>query len=411
MSRGISRRDALRLGIAGGLGAGGALAAERLLTEAPTERPAPPADAGIVPFRGVRQAGIATPAPAHLAFTAFDVTTPDRGALTALLSTWTDAAERLTQGRPVALPAGPEQPPADTGEATDSPPASLTLTFGIGPGLFDDRFGLAAARPPGFADLPAFPGDRLDPARSGGDLMVQACAEDAMVAFHAVRELARVGRGVVRPRWQQRGFGASAAARAEATPRNLFGQKDGTANPQPGTRTFDDAVWVGEGGPAWLRGGSFLAVRRIRMDLETWDELSLRVQEQMLGRTKAAGGPLSGGGERTSPDFGVRGPDGTPLIPADSHVRLSNPAFHRGATMLRRPYSFDDGVDPVTGARDAGLFFLAYVADLNRQFVPVQQELAERDRLNEVTTTVGSAVFAVLPGAAPGAVLGQELLA
>ncbi|HTS15079.1 MAG TPA: Dyp-type peroxidase, partial [Candidatus Sulfotelmatobacter sp.] len=196
---------------------------------APTEAaPASPT----VPFTGPHQAGIATPAQDRLAIAAFDVVTASRADLASLLQTWTAAAARMVQGQPIGdVAAAPLAPAVDTGEAFGLAPGNLTLTVGFGPTLFDARFGLADRRPAALADLPALPGDELDPALSGGDLVVQACADDPQVAFHAVRNLARLGRGTVVVRWFQLGFGrTSSTSSTQVTPRNLLGFKDGTNN-------------------------------------------------------------------------------------------------------------------------------------------------------------------------------------
>jgi deferrochelatase/peroxidase EfeB len=376
------------------------------------------------PFHGPHQAGITTPAQDRLQFAAFDVTTDSREELVALLRTWTDAAERMTRGAgagPVGPTAGdPVLPPDDTGEAIGLPPAALTLTFGFGPGLFTDgegreRFGLARRRPGALRELPHFPGDALDPARSGGDLCVQACADDPQVAFHAVRNLARLGFGAVSLRWTQLGFGrTSATTTAQPTPRNLFGFKDGTANVKAEDESaLVEDVWVGAGDdPAaeWLAGGSYLVVRRIGMRMEVWDRQPLEAQERIIGRTKAEGAPLSGGREHSAPDFSLAGAHGLPLVPADSHVAVVHPAHNGGRRMLRRGYTYVDGASPL-GALDAGLFFLAYVRDPGTHFVPVQQRMAQHDALSEYLQVTGSAVFAVPPGTAPGEYVGQSLFA
>jgi deferrochelatase/peroxidase EfeB len=314
----------------------------------------------------------------------------------------------MTAGRLVGDDAGEQlAPPADTGEALGLTPARLTVTFGLGPSLFDDRFGLAASRPQPLRDLPALPGDELDPNRSGGDLCVQACADDPQVAFHAVRNLARIGRGAVTVRWSQLGFGrTSSTSRAQATPRNLLGFKDGTRN----LKAEDAAdlarhVWVAgdrAGEPAWLRGGTYLVARRIRMLIEVWDRASLGDQEQTIGRHKASGAPLGGREEFDAPNLA--------RLPADSHVRLAAPASNEGTALLRRGYSFTDGLDDRLGQLDAGLFFLSFQRDPDA-FIRIQRRLGSTDALNEYIKHVGSGVWAIPPGARRGGWVGETLLA
>lgn len=415
----VSRRRVL--GVLGGLTAATAGAALLSGRAAASDQAQDAAD-DVVAFHGVHQAGITTPAQDRLHVVAFDVVTDSRAELVALLKAWTAAAERMTRGAgagPVGAVDGvPEAPPDDTGEALDLTPARLTLTFGVGPSLFTDaegrdRFGLADRRPPALADLPAFAGDDLVPERGGGDLVVQACADDPQVAVHAVRNLARLGFGVVRVRWSQLGFGrTSSTSSAQATPRNLMGFKDGTANvTAEDTELLDEHVWARtEDGAAWMAGGSYLVVRRIRMTIETWDRASLLEQEQVIGRTKGEGGPLSGGAEHAAPDFTATGPDGRPLMPLTSHVRLAHPSQNAGAHLLRRGYSFVDGTDGL-GRLDAGLFFMAYQRDPRTAFVPVQQRLAANDALNEYLVHVASGVYAVPPGTQPGTWWAQSLFA
>lgn len=380
-----------------------------------------PSGADSFAFRGTHQAGIVTPAQDRLHFAAFDVTTQSREDLIALLVAWTAAAERMTRGAS-AGPIGPTQgadnlPPDDTGEAIGLPASGLTITFGFGPGLFRDdrgrdRFGLADRRPKALRTLPHFPADALDPARSYGDLCVQACADDPQVAVHAIRNLARIGFGTVAVRWSQLGFGrTSATSTSQSTPRNLFGFKDGTANIKA-EETVDvrDHVWVGasdDDRADWLVGGSYLVARRINMNIEIWDRQTLGEQEDFVGRTKATGAPLSGGGEFTEPDFTMPGSQG-PVIPVDSHVRVVHPDFHNGARMLRRGYNFVDGSDAL-GGLDAGLFFVAYVRNPDTHFIPIQNVMAKTDALMEYLKVTGSALFAVPPGIGPGEHVGQAL--
>ncbi|AVH59096.1 MULTISPECIES: iron uptake transporter deferrochelatase/peroxidase subunit [Streptomyces] len=349
-----------------------------------------------VEFHGAHQAGIATPVQDRLHFAAFDVETDDRAEFVRMLKDWTVAARRMTAGQPVgegAYGGLAEAPPDDTGEALGLKPSRLTLTIGFGPSLFE-KFGLADMRPEALVDLPKFSGDNLDKNRSGGDLCIQACADDPQVAVHAIRNLARIGFGKVVIRWSQLGFGKTSSTTPEAqTPRNLMGFKDGTRN-IAGTETdrLKKFVWVDEKDvdekSAWMTGGSYLVARRIRMHIETWDRTSLQEQEDIFGRDKGEGAPVGKAKERDEPFLKAMKPE--------AHVRLAHPDTNDGATILRRGYSFTDGTDGL-GRLDAGLFFLAYQRDVRKGFIPIQRSLAI-DVLNEYIQHVGSAIFAIPPG-------------
>jgi deferrochelatase/peroxidase EfeB len=398
---GVSRRRLL--GMTGaGLLAGAATGAGVSLAVATPEQPGTAA----VPFHGRHQAGIATPVQDRLHFAAFDVLTDSPAQLAALLRAWTAVAERLTRGAEVGTGAlgGPAAaPPDDTGEALGLPASRLTLTIGFAPSLFDARFGLAARRPPELAELPAFPGDALDPARSRGDIAVQACADDPQVAFHAIRTLTRVGFGRVAIRWSQLGFGKTSSTTPESqTPRNLFGFKDGTNNPAAGDlEALDRHVWVDRAqGPEEMAGGSYLVARRIRMQMETWDRESLHRQETLVGRTKGEGAPLGSEKERDPVD--------PARLPPQSHVALMHPSANAGATILRRGYSFADGSDGL-GRLDAGLFFLAYQRDPRTQLVPLLAKMARHDALHEYLRHTGSGIWACPPGVREGGWWGEEL--
>jgi deferrochelatase/peroxidase EfeB len=357
---------------------------------------------GIWGFYGAHQAGIATPAQDRLAFAAFDVTSTSTDDLQGMLGAWAAAASRMTTGLLVgSVDNQPQSPPVDTGEALGLPPAGLTITVGFGPSLFDKRFGLASKRPAALADLPALPGDSLDPARSGGDLCVQACSNDPQVAFHVIRNFARIGRGTVVMRWSQLGFGrTSTTSTSQATPRNLMGFKDGTNNiKSEDAAAMNRFVWVGdETDQSWMRGGSYLVARRIRMLIESWDADYLADQQHVFGRFKDTGAPLNGKGEFDTVNLAAKTPAGDLVIPAGAHIRLAGPDSHGGEKILRRGYSYTDGNDPTTGQLDAGLFFIAFQKDPRKQFVPIQTLLGQRDALNEYIKHVGSALFAVPPG-------------
>jgi len=398
--RGFSRRRAL-FGAAGLAGAGAAAT----LVGCSDDSKASSAAQDVVAFHGPQQAGVSTDAQDRLAFAAFDVSPGvTRDGLRDLLRTWTDAAGRMAAGAPVSdVETAPQSPPRDTGEALGLSAANLTITFGVGPSLFDDRFGLGARRPAALVDIPAMPGDNLDPDRSGGDLCVQACADDPQVAFHAVRNLRRLAQGSAVLRWFQLGFGrTSATSSAQATPRNLMGFKDGTNNiKRQDTKALDTHVWVGaDTDQPWMRGGTYVVTRRIRMLLESWDRDYLADQENVFGRQKENGAPLGAAGEFDPVPLAAKTEDGSPVIPADAHIRLAAPATNRGITLLRRGYSYTDGVDPETGQLDAGLFFIAFQRDPRSGFIPVQRRLAASDALNEYIQHTSSAIFAIPPGVA-----------
>lgn len=402
-----------RRGLLGAAGVGALVTAGGAGYVAGATTEAEPASTGVddvVPFRDKHQAGITTPVQDRLHFAAFDLTTDDRDELISLLRDWTAAAEAMTAGREVGTygaVAGPEQaPPEDTGEALGLPAARLTLTIGFGRGMFVDprgqaRFGLGDRLPDALRPLPHFAFDQLRDEISGGDLAIQACSDDPQVAVHAVRNLARIGFGRAAMRYGQLGFGrTSSTSTAQATPRNLMGFKDGTRNIKAeDPDALRDWVWVRPGdGPDWMTGGTYLVTRKIAMRIETWDREPLLGQEEIIGRAKGTGAPLSGGDEFTEPDFAARGTGGEPAIPKIAHIRLANPDRHGGAQLPRRGYNFVDGTTDL-GELAAGLFFIAYQRDPHRQFVPIQRALAT-DVLNEYILHVGSGLFACPPGLA-----------
>jgi deferrochelatase/peroxidase EfeB len=364
-----------------------------------------------IPFYGPHQAGIASPVQDRLAFGTMNAVTGATGTeVRDLLRRWTTAAVRMVAGEPVGEVTQPYAPPADTGEAIGSPVSRLTITVGYGPSLFDQRFGLGPKKPAALVPLPPLPNERLDPRYTGGDLCIQACSDDPLVAFHAVRNLARIGMGVVENHWMELGFGRTSTTSAEPeTPRNLLGFKDGTRNIKADqTQLLNDHVWAGrETGQPWLRGGSYLVVRKIRIFIENWDRDYLQDQENVIGRAKTSGAPLSGGTEFSPPDFTATGSDGRPAIPAHAHIRLASFEHNGGTRILRRGYSFTDGIDSQTGTLLGGLLFIAFMKDPG-QFVRIQRSLAA-DSLNEYTHHTGSAVFACPPGLRRGQYWGDDL--
>jgi deferrochelatase/peroxidase EfeB len=330
----------------------------------------------------------------------------------------------MTQGNDVgkfgAVSGSPFAPPEDTGEALGLPPSGLTITVGFGRSLFVDakgkaRFGLDGKLPDRLKDLPAFSGDDLDPALCDGDLAIQACANDPQVAVHAVRNLVRIAFGRASVRYSQMGFGrTSSTSSAQVTARNMLGFKDGTANIKvEDKKDVKDFVWVPkEDGPDWLVGGSYLVSRKINMRIEIWDREPLEGQENIIGRSKGSGAPLSGGDEFTQLDFTQKNDRDEPVIDMKSHVRLAHPDFNKGAKLLRRGYNFVDGSDGL-GQLSAGLFFIAYQRDPEKQFVQVQRSLAgsQNDLLNEYIVHVGSGLFACPPGVSAKGFWGDKLFA
>jgi deferrochelatase/peroxidase EfeB len=398
---GVTRRRLLTgIGVLGAAGvAAGGYAGGYAMAQ---DRPLPPPeveDPQIVSFRGRCQGGITTPQQDRMVFATFNVTTDDPAELREMLRDWTDAAEAMTRGQLIPGQFDPQAPPPDTGEAQGLKPGHLTITIGYGPSLFDDRFGLAPRKPAALVTLPHLPLEHFDPAFTGGDIAVQACSDDPQVAFHAVRNLARIGVGAIVPLWLEAGFGRnSSTSPKQATPRNLLGFKDGTRNIRTDqTELLDQYVWIGEDtDQSWLRGGSYLVARRIRMLIEEWDRDYEKDQEDVFGRFKATGAPLTGMGEYDPPNFAARNSDGTPVIPVDAHIRLAAHENNDGLRILRRGYSFTDGTDS-TGSLLAGLFFVAFMRD-PRQFVTLQTKLGTHDALNEYIRHIGGGLFVCPPG-------------
>lgn len=400
-------------GIAGALGAAESAPAEILHQGQDGQR---------VPFFGPHQAGVATPMQPHCYFAAFDLVTDKKDEVAALMRAWSDASAKLTQGLPVgALDADPAAPPLDSGEARDLAPGRLTLTFGFGASLFTkdgvDRYGLAKHRPEALVDLPRFVGDQLVPERTGGDLAVQACGDDPQVVLHAVRQLNRLADGVAKFRWAQSGFVSGAGPKT--TPRNLMGFRDGTINVSiDDPKAMDRFVWVGEEGGAWMRGGSYLVARPIRIALEHWDRMKLAFQEQTVGRHKASGAPIGGKSEFDPLDLDANDADGNPLIAENAHARLAAPQTNDGAQILRRGYSYDNGVSFVAERwppwrqgmeLDAGLLFLCYQRDPRTGFIKIFDRMAKFDMLGQFVTHVGGGLYACPGGVARGRYLGQAL--
>jgi dye decolorizing peroxidase len=402
---GLSRRQVLGTAGATGLVLGAAGAAAGYAAAPSQATPLASLGAEQVPFHGKHQPGITTPMQARGHLVAFDLAAgAGRKEAAALLRRWSETARRLMAGEPATQD--------DTDVARDAGPSSLTVTFGFGHSFFA-RTGLEGRRPVALDPLPDFSSDRLDKTRSNGDLWVQIGANDALVAFHALRAIQKDARGAARVRWQMNGFNRSPGATAHPmTTRNLMGQVDGTRNPKPTEPDFEQRIFVPESGPdhpAWMAGGSYAVVRRIRMLLDDWERLSLKEQEAVIGRRKSDGAPLSGGGEMTEMDLQKTDAAGDPLVPVNAHARITRPDQNGGAAMLRRPFSYHDGFD-ADGTPDAGLLFICWQADPLRGFVTVQRKLDRGDALSRFVRHEASGLFAVPGGAAEGEYVGQALL-
>lgn len=345
-----------------------------------------------ISFYGEHQAGITTPMQKNIYFVVLDLHSTDKEEVIQMFKDWTDYSSKLVDGELVKKDGSNALlPPSDTGETVGLNPYRLTLTFGVSAD-FLKKMGLEKKRPKEFRDLPPFPKEQLQEKYTGGDIVIQACADDEQVAFHAVRNLVRKARNTVTMKWSQSGF--AAIGDRMSTPRNLFGFKDGTANVTK-EKDFDQVIWTDS--DDWMKGGTYMAVRRIQMFLETWDRTNLQEQENTFGRYKESGVPFGKKDEFDEVDLA--------LLPVDSHVRLAKEV---NKPIYRRSYSYSDGIVEKTGQFDTGLLFLAFQKNPD-SFVKVQTNLGAQDKMNEYVTHIGSGLFACFAGVKKGEYLGQKL--
>lgn len=371
--------------------------------------PGAPDPSDAIRFHGAHQAGITTGQQAASAFISLDVTATSRSELRQLMRTITGRVRFLTHGGDPA-PVGITAPPSDSGTLGPAvQPDGLTVTVGVGASLFDKRFGLAAEKPLRLQAMPAFADDDLRPAACHGDLSLQICAHSHDTVLHAVRDIARHTRGAAQIRWKQDAY--MAAPRPTGTPRNHFGFKDGTANPETGDKADMAAlVWAGDDEPAWTKGGSYQVIRLISMQVEFWDRISIGEQQNIFGRNRDSGAPLDGNREFDAPDYGSD-PRGS-VIPLTSHIRMANPRTKvtHDSRILRRSYNYDAGVD-ANGNLDVGLVFVCFQQDVDRQFATVQKRL-EGEPLVDYVSPFGGGYFFALPGVKDSTdFLGKALLA
>lgn len=401
----LPRRHLLIGGAAAGTGAiGAALIGNGLANPANHAAVAPVSAAPIAlngdsrqPFYANRQSGIETPAQAHASFLALRLNPGLRAdGVRRLLKLLSEDAAALTQGN-AAL--------ADMEGELAQKPANLTITFGFGAGFFQtiDKPVPAAAQA-----LPAFKIDRLREEYSGGDLLLQLCCDDPLTLAHAQRMLLKDARSFSTVQWSQSGFRRSVGTESPGTTmRNLFGQLDGTGNSKSGTAERERIIWGDQQTPGWRPDGTSLVLRRISMNLDKWDELDRGGREESVGRTLDTGAPLTGKEEFDEPDFEAKTPLGFPVIADFSHLRRSRPEDPR-QRIFRRAYNYEQ-LPANGGPADSGLLFASYQASVASQFTPIQKRLDELDLLNQWTTPIGSAVFAIPPGCAPGGFIGDFL--
>lgn len=345
----------------------------------------------MISFYGKHQSGIETPAQNNIYFAVLTLNTNDKEEVKKMFKDWTEYSAKLMKGELVGKERSNKLvPPTDTGEAIGLNTQNLTITFGVSPS-FLDKLGLENKKMKEFKDLPHFSKDQLKEEFTGGDICIQVCADDPQVAFHAVRNLFRKARSTVSLKWAQAGFAPITGGK---TPRNLFGFKDGTEN-QRTEEQLNANVWYDK--DDWLKDGSFLIVRKIQMFLETWDRTNLQEQENTFGRYKESGAPFGKKDEFDEIDMSKQ--------PLESHVKLAKEA---NSKILRRGYSYANGVHEVTGQFDTGLLFISYQKD-PEQFIKIQNSLGADDKLNEYITHIGSGIFACFPGVKEGEYIGQKL--
>ena len=432
---GVSRRGLL-LG-AGGVVGGGLIGAATGYSAASVGPPAAPGDlqqpvtvtpgvantsvtvsepygTDTIPFYGSRQAGVDTPLQAHGIFIGLnlhDDTDADR--LASMMRLLTDDAARLTQGRGAL---------ADLDEELAAAPARLTVTFGFGSKVFDRT--KPELKPAWLKPLPEYSMDQLDPRYTGGDMVIQIQGDDPLSVAHARRMLLKDSRAFASVGWVQTGFTHARASHPDdTTMRNLFGQIDGTGNPVRGSDHAERVVWgIGSGDgngtkslQPWIENGTSMVIRRIAMNVDEWDELDRPMQEDVIGRKLGSGAPLTGEQEHDEPDFDALGPAGFPVISDISHIRRARTAdsdeamFRRSFNYDEQPTSSGDTLHGQTGVSESGLIFVAFQCDVDQQYTPIQDRLAESDHLNLWTIPIGSAVFAIPPGCAADGFIGEPL--
>ena len=411
------RRVLLGMAATGAAIAGSSLTCPAMAAEQVTTAPRSDKTQDHQAFFGKHQSGIVTPRPACGMVVAFDVLASDRQDLERLFRTLNERIAFLMTGGTVPQ-VDPKLPPTDSGILGPVvTPDNLTITVSVGESLFDERFGLAAAKPKRLSRMVGFPNDALEPAQCHGDLSLQFSSNTPDTNIHALRDIVKTLPDLLLVRWKQEG---SVPPQAPAKPgepaqsaRNFLGFRDGSANPNSNDdKAMDQIVWVQPTGdePAWAAHGSYQAVRIIRNFVERWDRTPLQEQESIIGRIKPTGAPMDGQHETQVPDY-RKDPQGK-LTKLDAHIRLANPRTPQTQAnlILRRPFNYSNGVNK-NGQLDMGLLFICYQADLEKGFISVQTRL-NGEPLEEYLKPVGGGYFFTLPGVTgPKDFIGRTLLA
>ena len=388
------------LGLAGGA-IGFGIGSQAKATPAGT---LPPGDDGTrdsQPFYGLHQSGVIKPQPAAALIASFDVLAEDRAALERLFRTLTEHIAFFTKGGE-APTLDPKYPAPDNGLLGSAVfPDNLTVTVAVGASLFDERYGLQRLRPTRLIAMERFPNDALEAHNCHGDVVLQFCSNTAETNIHALRDVVRHTPDLLSLRWKIDGFLPPHTIKklGKETVRNLLGFKDGTANLDASDQALmDEIVWVkpDAGEPAWTSAGTYQVIRIIRMFVERWDRDALVDQQQIIGREKASGAPLTYANEHDAPDYAAD-PKGE-RVPLTAHIRLANPrtSATQSSRILRRSYNYSRGVTNA-GQLDMGLLFVCFQSDLAAGFLTVQSRL-NGEQLEEYIKPTGGGYFFVLPG-------------
>ncbi|MDU3139445.1 MAG: iron uptake transporter deferrochelatase/peroxidase subunit [Staphylococcus lugdunensis] len=396
----VSRRSFLKmLGIGGagvviGASGAGSVFSFKSMFDTPEDK-----EKDAFEFYGKVQAGITTPTQKTCNFVALELKSRDKAEIKKMFQKWTDMTVSLTEGEPVEKDRSHNTllPPADTGESIGLGAIKLTITCGVSKS-FLKKVGLSSKIPKDFKDLPHFANDQLEDEYSDGDIMIQACSNDSQVTFHAVHNLIRPFRDLVKVKWSQTGF---VSGKLDETPRNLMAFKDGTVNPRKSDE-YKNYVFIDDG---WAKHGTYCIIRRIQIHIETWDRTALEEQEATFGRKRSSGAPLTGKKEFDELDLDAKDSSGEYVIPKDAHARLAHEAK---TSIKRRAYNYLGGTNEKTGALETGLMFICFQKS-PQQFIDIQNHLGHQDKLNEYITHRGSATFLVLPGVKKGGYLGETL--